>query len=142
VQVSGSAYAAKAYSDKRSGAWQDGGAGRRVFESPPARYVGIFPVEAVRDWSCGRAGGPPARGPRRTHSPAVARGGGRGGVWIPLQSIDASIQRQPGSAKSRSTPATGPGTRRQGTGRRPTRSTPGRPLSSRGGGSAAGSQSR
>jgi hypothetical protein len=39
-------------------------------------------------------------------------------VWIPIQVIDASSRRQPRSARSRSTPATGPGTRSHGTGRR------------------------
>jgi hypothetical protein len=44
----------------------------------------------------------------------------RRSVWITILFINASSGSQPRSARSRSTPATGPGTRSHGTGRRPT----------------------
>jgi hypothetical protein len=40
-------------------------------------------------------------------------------LWIPIQFIKASSQRQPRSARSRSTSATGPRTRSHGGGRQP-----------------------
>ncbi len=70
--------------------------------------------------------GTPVRNPQpRSHvcglghrGARTRRAAGAETVWIPIRFINASSERQPRSARSRSTPAAGPGTRSHDAGRR------------------------